>query len=291
MEFREKGSLPQGCPAWLRWVESCDSTNTWAMGHPAQLQHGDVVFTRQQTAGRGQQGRVWYAPSGVITASFVLDKIPRDRLSGLSLAAGLAVVYAIEDLVPSLAEMLQIKWPNDVLIDGRKVAGVLCEAVLAQGRSAICASRANSLDPEMYRVIVGVGLNRQADFTRIEFLQEGRQKEQIQGLSAQRTQPISLHEVAPNPPEDLLLLTQLRQYLLQTASLLTWGGGSEKTTGLERLLPALRDRDFLLGRAITLNLDSEAISGQAAGINELGQLLVHLGDGQTCGFSTGRVEW
>ena len=109
-------------PDWLYWVESCGSTNTWAMEHCKQLYHGDTVFTRQQTAGRGQRGRVWYAPSGVITASFILDNISINQRSGLSLAVGLAVIYAVEDLIPKLTGTLQLKWPNDVLIQGRKVA-------------------------------------------------------------------------------------------------------------------------------------------------------------------------
>ena len=67
--------LAENNPPWLHWLAQTPSTNSWALAHAAELQHGDVVFTPQQTAGRGQGDRVWYSPPGVLTASFVLDGV------------------------------------------------------------------------------------------------------------------------------------------------------------------------------------------------------------------------
>jgi BirA family transcriptional regulator, biotin operon repressor / biotin---[acetyl-CoA-carboxylase] ligase len=268
----ENASKPEISPPWLCWVGSCPSTNTWALNHPAQLQHGEVVFTRQQTAGRGQQGRVWHAPPGVITASFVLDQIPISQLPGLSLAIGLAVIYAVEDLIPSLEGTLQLKWPNDILIHARKVAGVLCEATLGEGGR---------------RVVVGIGLNRQVDFGLIS--PAGKQTlGQGEGAIAN---PISLHEVSPHIPSEIPLLTQIRHYLLQVADMLIRAEGSEQPSGLSPLLPELRRRDILLDRNISLDLGAEIVTGQAMGISESGQLLLRLPDSQIHAFSSGRVKW
>jgi BirA family transcriptional regulator, biotin operon repressor / biotin---[acetyl-CoA-carboxylase] ligase len=275
----ETAGLPQ--PDWLRWVESCGSTNTWAIEHRMQLQHGDVVFTRQQTAGRGQRGRVWCAPPGVITASFVLDCVSV-QLSGLSLAAGLAVIYAVEDLMPNLTGIMQLKWPNDVLIQNRKVAGVLCESsqtVLAQTSQ---------------RVVVGIGLNRWADFTQelIQDLEEppfGSPQPRPDGSSP--VLPISLHDVSAVVPKELLLLERMRHYLLQVANLLTHSNRFSQPLGLTRLLPQIHSRDVLLGREVCLELDREVVRGRSVGISASGRLLLRLPNNEMGAFTSGRVRW
>ena len=228
------------------------------------MKHGDVVFTQKQTAGRGQHGRTWHSPPGVLTASFILDQIPAIQLPKFSLAAGLAVIYAVEDLLPGWQGVLRLKWPNDVLLDGRKLAGILCEGRV-KGSST--------------RVVVGIGLNRCVDFAQ-------------SGLATSSVgYAISLHQVSSVVPDELPLLERLRHYLLQTAALL----GSEKIfhkqTGISALLPAIRGRDALLGRPITLDLGGEQVSGQAAGIDEFGCLLLRLPDGELSAFASGHVLW
>ncbi len=79
--------------------------------------HGTTVSTARQTAGKGRQGRTWDAPDGAIAVSVVV-RDPVDRL--LPLRAGLAVARLA-------GPAARVKWPNDVLVDGRKVAGVLVE--------------------------------------------------------------------------------------------------------------------------------------------------------------------
>jgi BirA family biotin operon repressor/biotin-[acetyl-CoA-carboxylase] ligase len=85
--------------------------------------HGTLVTAGLQTAGRGRQGRTWVAPAG---SSLLLSLILRETDPLLSLRAGLAVA----DLAGAGA---RVKWPNDVLLDGRKVAGVLVEARPQEG--------------------------------------------------------------------------------------------------------------------------------------------------------------
>lgn len=255
-------------PRWLHWVETCASTNTWAIDHAAALTHGDVVFTTNQTAGRGQHGRSWYAPPGVLTASVVLDGLPASQLPGLSLAAGLAVIYAVEDLLPNLRDELRLKWPNDVWLHEHKLAGILCEAV--------------SGSKGYTRVVVGIGLNRCADFT-------------YTNLGTAIANAISLHQVSTAVPDELSLLERLRHYLLQASSILSRedlrADRESEFSGLAALLPELRRRDALLGRQITMELPEGQFTGHAAGLDASGRLLLRLPDDRLQAFSSGRVMW
>jgi BirA family transcriptional regulator, biotin operon repressor / biotin---[acetyl-CoA-carboxylase] ligase len=254
-------------PTWLHYLETCPSTNTWAIAthqesaHSNYLNHGDVVFTPHQTAGRGQQGRTWHSPTGVLTATVVLDEIPAIQLPATSLAAGLAVIYAVEDLVPDCQGLLRLKWPNDVLLEGRKLAGILCEA------SSIGA---------ISRVVVGVGLNRCVDFS-VEPLQD----------IAHRT--ASLHQISNHVPQELALLERLRHYLLQAVGVLRLQDQSGQ--GLGSLLPALQSRDALLGQTLTVEIGMERVVGVGAGIGDRGHLLLRLPGGQIQALASGHILW
>lgn len=253
-------------PIWLHWLDSCPSTNTHAHTHAAQLHHGDVVFTRRQTAGRGQQGRTWYSPTGVLTASFVLDNLNPNLLPGLSLAVGLAVIYAIEDLAPDCHDMLRLKWPNDVLINRRKLAGILCEA-----------TSGNVLG--LTRVVVGIGINRCADFDRT-----GEDAGAIDNA-------VSLHSISNTVPDELSLLTRLRHYLLELADMFSRTDKPASKLGLALMLPELRRRDALVGCNVAIELSSETILGQATGIDKQGRLLLRLPDETVRPFTSGRVSY
>ena len=116
-------------------VASCESTQLLlGPGDP----EGAVAVTDFQTAGRGRLGRVWTTPPGAALLCSVLLRPPAaGRIAQLSLVGGLAAAQTVE---AALGRAAQLKWPNDVLVDGLKVAGVLAEA-----RDGV--------------VVVGVGLN------------------------------------------------------------------------------------------------------------------------------------
>jgi BirA family transcriptional regulator, biotin operon repressor / biotin---[acetyl-CoA-carboxylase] ligase len=256
---------PPVLPPWLHWPDRCESTNIWASEQAIHLQPGDVIFTRHQTAGRGQQGRTWYAPAGVLTASFVLDQIPVAQLPGLSLATGLAVIYAISDLIPQSPTPLMLKWPNDVVWNRHKLAGILCEATAGQASS-------------LSRVVVGIGLNRCVDFA-----QSGLGSDQIGN-------PVSLHQISSLVPDEFALLAQIRHYLLQVADLLRRAGNAPDPSGLTPLLPELQRRDALRDRAIVLDLPNQSIVGHGMGIDAIGRLQILTPEGLKS-FSSGRVRW
>lgn len=104
-------------------VESCESTQALV---DTALPEGALVVADHQTAGRGRLGRSWEAPPGTALLCSILLEPPADRASPqLSLVAGVAVADAIEQVVGLAA---QLKWPNDVMLRRRKVAGCLAEA-------------------------------------------------------------------------------------------------------------------------------------------------------------------
>jgi BirA family transcriptional regulator, biotin operon repressor / biotin---[acetyl-CoA-carboxylase] ligase len=249
MSSPTKSNLDADNPVWLHWLESCSSTNTWALEHLSRLQHGDVVFTQHQTAGRGQQGRQWHSPTGVLTASFILDHLPAVQLPGLPLTIGLAVIYAIEDLLPGQQGKLGLKWPNDVLFQRQKLAGILCETT----------SRGTMHN---HRVIVGIGLNRSIDFSLV-----GLTREQVGDA-------ISLHQLSQQLPDELDLLERLRHYLLQVGTLLAQS--NHTSAGLTPLLPALRDRNSLRNRLVTLEQQGQHLVGRVIDIDSLGRLLLQV---------------
>jgi len=124
-------------------LPECGSTNTLlgeraGGGAPA----GSVIWALEQTAGRGRRGRAWRSNAGdSLTFSLLWRFTTSNALAGLSLAVGLAVAQALEALG---ASKVQLKWPNDIWLDGRKLGGILVELQQVGTR---CAA------------IIGIGVN------------------------------------------------------------------------------------------------------------------------------------
>jgi BirA family transcriptional regulator, biotin operon repressor / biotin---[acetyl-CoA-carboxylase] ligase len=126
-----------------------DSTNTRARELAAAgAPHGTVVTAAEQTEGRGRQGRTWTAPAGkaLLYSAVVRPLDPGDAL--LPLAVPLAVCEAAEELQPEVE--CRVKWPNDVQVDGRKLAGVLIEARPQDGWAVIGVGLNLSIAPDEF---------------------------------------------------------------------------------------------------------------------------------------------
>src|ERR1700742_951045 len=132
----------------LQWrrldiVERTGSTNADLLARAAAGADnaGAVLIAAQQTAGRGRNGRVWSSPGAQLTMSVGVDggDVPPDAWGWLPLATGVAVVDAVAAVAGVDAGL---KWPNDVLAQGRKLAGILTEVAAAQRF-----------------IVVGIGLN------------------------------------------------------------------------------------------------------------------------------------
>jgi BirA family transcriptional regulator, biotin operon repressor / biotin---[acetyl-CoA-carboxylase] ligase len=129
----------------LYLLETVDSTNNYAKTLTlGEFDEGTVVIAEHQTAGRGRHDHVWFAESGKnLTFSVLLKPRIAPRLTGIiSIYAGLAVVQAVEELY---SLQLECKWPNDILLNRKKLCGILSEGVF-QGE------RLNG-------VVIGIGMN------------------------------------------------------------------------------------------------------------------------------------
>jgi len=128
------------------YVDEIDSTNKYLIGKENnQNTHGTVVLAEKQTAGKGRKDRVWYsAPESNLTFSILInkDKFLLKNSNLINFAASLAVANAIENLYQLKTEL---KWPNDVLITGKKTCGILIEA----------SSQANKIE----KIVLGIGVN------------------------------------------------------------------------------------------------------------------------------------
>jgi len=133
--------LPDG---WtLVALDSVGSTNDEA-AHLADTgaAEGTVVWAREQTGGRGRRGRHWASPVGNLYSSTVLRP---DCAAPRAAELGFVAALAVADIVPA-GRAVRVKWPNDVLVDGGKIAGILLESAIAQtGR--------------VEHVVAGVGIN------------------------------------------------------------------------------------------------------------------------------------
>jgi BirA family biotin operon repressor/biotin-[acetyl-CoA-carboxylase] ligase len=191
-----------------RFVESCPSTQL-LLG--ADDPEGAVVACEEQTAGRGRLDRRWHAPAGAAILCSVLLRPPDRRLAPqLSLVAAVAVADTVERAAGLSAEL---KWPNDVLLGGGKVAGIL-----AEGRSGL--------------VVVGIGLNVSQRAEQLPV------RASIPAASL-LTATGSRHERAP-------LLAALLQRLEEDYE--RWLDG-----GLESLAADFRSRDALFGREVEVD--------------------------------------
>lgn len=128
------------------YSEELDSTNSVLLDKKNNFSHnGTVVLAEKQVKGKGRKDRIWYsAKSQNLTFSILLTdkKYFRKNLSLINFAVSLSVAYAIENLHQIRTE---VKWPNDVLVGGKKIAGILLESV----------SQGSTID----KVVIGVGLN------------------------------------------------------------------------------------------------------------------------------------
>ena len=141
-------ALPKLPPAYrLVALETVGSTNDEALRLAAEgAEDGTLVWAREQTGGRGRQGRSWSSPPGNLYLSLVLrpDCVPAEAAQ-LGFVAGLALGEAIGSVAPPMIEVTY-KWPNDLLLNGRKGAGILLESRSGPDGTLEC-------------LILGVGVN------------------------------------------------------------------------------------------------------------------------------------
>lgn len=213
-----------------------------------------VVTAETQSGGRGREGRSWHSPAGLGLWASVLVEVPGgpEALPVVPLRVGLALASAVAVAAPGIP--LALKWPNDLLVRGRKAGGILCEVVVPPGKEG--------------RVVVGVGLNLRQDAADFP-------------VELRRT-ATSLAQAAGGRAPDRSILLGAFLSLLRDA--LRRPSGATLSEG-ER--EALQRLDALRGRRVRVDPPGEGI---ARGIDASGALLLELADGEVRRVLAGSVR-
>lgn len=243
---------PRPCRYFDAMETTQDLAREWAIDDP-QLPSGAVVITDHQTGGRGRHGRVWVSrPGSSLICSIVLrPTLAAEQLPRVTMAGGVAV----HDVVaPLLGERVTLKWPNDVLVEGRKMAGILTEATWVGDTLAA--------------VILGIGVNIRADFAGTDLAEIA----------------VSLEQEAGRPVERLPLLVALLERVDH------WAARLDDPA----LVAAWRARLGTLGSPVKVYTEpdktqSAFYTGIAEAVDDNGALLVRLGSGEVRRVVAGEV--
>lgn len=241
----------QGLTFHLEIHDQLDSTSTHLAKKPAA--GPTVCLAEAQTHGRGRLGRTWLSPfGGNICLSVLWHFDDHSAIAGLSLAVGVAVTRA---LIKAGVSGVGLKWPNDILWQGRKLGGILVEVSgEVHGRHA---------------VIIGIGLN--------VYIPPGRGRIIDQAW-------VDLTQIAGNPPPSRNHLIALT--LNELLPMLRDFGQS----GLPAVLDEWRAYHCLDGQAVTLHQGERRISGRVAGVTDRGLLVLDCGDEGRREFASGDVR-
>ena len=204
---------------------------------------GTIVLAETQTAGRGRSGNKWFSPLGGLWFSLILrPKLHVPDATGLTFMAGLAVAEVLEQ---TYNLKVKTKWPNDVLLNGKKVCGILTESSLAEDRVNF--------------VVVGIGLN--ANFVPEQALPEKMSK-MATSLEAELERKIELEELLRKLLERME--TVYDTYLAK---------GSVHIVGEWKKFAAF------LGSEIRVISENEEVKGLALNVDNQGALILKLQDG------------
>jgi BirA family biotin operon repressor/biotin-[acetyl-CoA-carboxylase] ligase len=230
-------------------LDTCGSTNDEAARLArAGARHGTIVIARAQTAGRGRDGRVWSSPPGNLYLSCVLrPPLPLHDVPPMTLAIGIGVC----DAARSFGATCGLKWPNDVLVDGRKLAGVLVEA--------------QSQGTRLESVIVGIGVNLVAA---------------PDPMVAARATTLAEATGATVEPHSFVatLLAHVERWIDRYIAV-----------GVEAITPAFEER-MVLGLSARATIDGGAFTGELAGLDRDGALLLRDPSGRVHRVHSGDVE-
>jgi len=230
--------------------ETIDSTNAEARRRAASGQREPVwIAADTQTAGRGRRGRAWISPKGNVAATLLIAPgKPVAECAQLSFVAALAASDALARLAPGID--FTVKWPNDVLANGGKIAGILLESASSGGK------------PEW--LAVGIGINLAAHPPDAEF------------------PATSLMAQGAAPPAPDAALTELAAAFAKWYEV--WAA-----RGFSPIRDAWLARAAFLGRRIRARLEHEEISGVFEGIDVTGALILREAADRVRRISAGEV--
>ena len=243
----------------IRHLLSTDSTNRVAHDlAEAEAPEGTTVIAEEQTQGRGRLGRRWYSPArtNIYTSIILRPTIPLPQVPQLTLVGAVAAARAISSLYDGPPEMNpRIKWPNDILMGGRKVSGTLVEAT--------------SIGEILRHVILGIGINVN--------LEEKDLPSEISGTATSLLiasgHPVSRKDLAIRFFQELeACYTEFRK------------------EGFSRLSGEYAGMSDLWGRQVRVSLSEGSVEGVAEGLEDDGALRLRTSAGNTERILAGDVQ-
>ena len=254
---------------WIRrWdrFDELDSTSShlariWRSGELPADQTPLVVTTKSQTAGRGRGDHLWFSDTGSLT--FTLGLRPAElglslpEVVPIGLLTACTIIQAVEQLWPSIAGALGVRWPNDIECDRGKIAGILPECIIKDGNDLL--------------LLVGVGVNITTN------LANGPRDAKAIGTAI--ADLVGPYDVVANPAEALLqaFLQKLRPNLHQLSD------------PSNQWIADARRHDRLLGQQVQARQGDELISGTGVGWDTQGRLLVQQPCGTVARISSGQI--
>ncbi len=219
--------------------------------------HGTAVIAANQTEGRGRLGKNWHsvAGKGLYCSIIVRPKLSPEDFCKITLAAGLGAAVAVDRITGGFS---QLKWPNDIFLDGKKCGGILTES------SALNESAARRF------AVIGIGLNLSSSLE--DFPEDLRDK--VTSISLQTG-------ICPDASHVFLTL---RDEILQQLEMFS-------SDGFQPILASWRARDFLLGKHMEcVRPDGKIIAGVSLGPDNEGQLHVKDLGGRTHTVLSGDIR-
>lgn len=238
----------------FRYYDEIESTNVEAKemarnGAP----EGTVVIAECQTAGRGRLGRRWTSPAGKgLLFSVVLR--PKLAMTQAHLFTIVAAVAACDGIEGQVDAGVQIKWPNDLFIKGKKAGGILLEVSGEQD--------------EVEWIVAGIGLNANTEYTDL---------------------PVALRRTAISLKMATGQLVDRSELLGRILLALEQRYHQAVRSGFEPALREFRRRDYLLKRSVSVQTRKGPVVGEASGIDDHGALLVQLPHRHVRRFHSGDV--
>ncbi|WP_279052205.1 bifunctional biotin--[acetyl-CoA-carboxylase] ligase/biotin operon repressor BirA [Cedecea davisae] len=228
-----KSQVAEGTVAVLPVI---DSTNQYLLNRLDTLQSGDACIAEYQQAGRGRRGRQWFSPFGAnlyLSIYWRLEQGPAAAI-GLSLVIGIVMAEVLQRLG---AEDVRVKWPNDLYLNDRKLAGILVELTGKTGDAA--------------QIVIGAGINLAMRNVAADVINQGWINLQEAGISINR---------------NTLAVTLIQE--LRTALQLF------EQESLVPFLPRWEKLDNFINRPVKLIIGEREVLGISRGINEQGGLLL-----------------
>ena len=225
--------------------------------------HGTVVMADYQAAGRGRHGRSFFSPPGCgIYMSVVLhpERLQLDDLALATPMAAVAVCEAIEAITPKTP---QIKWINDVLLEGKKICGILTESVLCP------LQQGSPQNQEISHIVVGIGINFYAPTDGFP--------EEISQTASALFEPPAIHGAGCNITRNQLAAEIINRLLAQ-----------ENTS--QRVIAAYKKRLFMLGKRVSVISPGAAYEATALDIDAQGGLIVQKDCGEILALTAGEIS-